>query len=300
MVYTVTFNPAIDYIMKLNEFKSDDINRSYDEEFHYGGKGINVSAILTRLGIENCALGYKAGFTGEKLEELLAADGINTDFIRLESGATRINVKIKAQTDLDFNACGPEINEKELEQLIKKTESLKKDDILVLAGSVPNGISDDVYERILKRVCNLEIHAVVDAAGDLLRKVLKYKPFLVKPNNSELGGLFSVKIESENQAIEYAERLRKMGALNVLVSRGKEGAVLVDETGSIHSIGNISKKHVNSVGCGDSMVAGFIAGYLQKRDYSYALKLGAACGNATAFCYGLAQKEDIDRALGLF
>jgi len=296
MIYTVTFNPALDYVMKVEKLRFDDINRTNGEELYYGGKGINVSVILSRLGIENCALGFKAGFTGDKLEEMLKADGINTDFIELKSGETRINVKIKGETELDVNAAGPEIGEAELHRFFDKIEGFKPGDIIVLAGSVPNTLPDNIYEKILAKVSPEGVHAVVDATGDLLLNVLKYKPFLIKPNNLELGDLFSVKAETESDIIKYAKKLQEMGARNVLVSRGKNGALLIDENGSSHSVGIISGRPVNSVGCGDSMVAGFIAGYIKNKDYSYALKLGAACGNATAFCYGLADRAGIEKA----
>lgn len=296
MIYTVTFNPALDYVMKVEKLRFDDINRTNGEALHYGGKGINVSAILSRLGIENYALGFQAGFTGDKLEEMLKADGINTDFIKLKSGITRINVKIKGETELDINASGPEIDDNALEQLFNKFKKLKADDILVLAGSVPNTLPDNIYEKILEKTALSGVHAVVDATGDLLLNVLKYRPFLVKPNNLELGDLFSAKAETESDIVKYAKRLQEMGAQNILVSRGKEGALLIDEKGKCHSIGIIPGKPVNSVGCGDSMVAGFIAGYIKRQDYSYALKLGSACGNATAFCYGLAERKEIENA----
>lgn len=296
MIYTVTFNPALDYVMKVEKLRFDDINRTYGEELYYGGKGINVSAILSRLGMENTALGFKAGFTGEKLEELLRQDGINTDFIALKSGMTRINVKVKAETELDINAVGPPIERKEVEKLFDKIRNLKKGDVIVLAGSVPGALPSDIYEKILSETSKAGVEAVVDSTGDLLLNVLKYHPFLIKPNNFELGDLFGVKIKNEAEIEKYAKLLQEKGARNVLVSRGKDGATLVTEDGAVHTIGIIPGKPLNSVGCGDSMVAGFVAGYIEKRDYAYALKLGSACSNATAFSYGLADKAGIDNA----
>lgn len=296
MIYTVTFNPALDYVMKVEKLRFDDINRTYGEELYYGGKGINVSAILSRLGMENTALGFKAGFTGEKLEELLRADGINTDFIALKNGMTRINVKVKAETELDINAVGPSIEKEEVEKLFDKIRNIKKGDVIVLAGSVPGALPSDIYEKILSVTSQAGVEAVVDSTGDLLLNVLKYHPFLIKPNNFELGDLFGVKIKDETEIEKYAKLLQEKGARNVLVSRGKDGATLVTEDGAVHTIGIIPGKPLNSVGCGDSMVAGFVAGYIEKRDYAYALKLGSACSNATAFSYGLADKAGIDDA----
>lgn len=298
MIYTVTFNPALDYVMKVEKLRYDDINRTYGEELYYGGKGINVSVILSRLGMENTALGFKAGFTGEKLEELLKEEGINTDFIALKSGMTRINVKIKAETELDINAVGPPIEREEVDKLFEKIKNLKKGDVIVLAGSVPGALPTDIYEKILSVTSQSGVEAVVDSTGDLLLNVLKYHPFLIKPNNFELGDLFGVKIKNEAEIEKYAKQLQEKGARNVLVSRGKEGATLVTEDGDVHTIGIIPGKPLNSVGCGDSMVAGFVAGYLNKLDYAYALKLGSACSNATAFSYGLADKAGIDDAFG--
>jgi len=298
MIYTVTFNPALDYVMKVEKLRYDDINRTYGEELYYGGKGINVSVILSRLGMENTALGFKAGFTGEKLEKLLKEEGINTDFIALKSGMTRINVKIKAETELDINAVGPPIEREEVDKLFEKIKNLKKGDVIVLAGSVPGALPADIYEKILSVTSQSGVEAVVDSTGDLLLNVLKYHPFLIKPNNFELGDLFGVKIKNEAEIEKYAKQLQEKGARNVLVSRGKEGATLVTEDGDVHTIGIIPGKPLNSVGCGDSMVAGFVAGYLNKRDYAYALKLGSACSNATAFSYGLADKAGIDDAFG--
>ncbi len=298
MIYTVTFNPALDYVMKVEKLRYDDINRTYGEELYYGGKGINVSVILSRLGMENTALGFKAGFTGEKLEELLKEEGINTDFIALKSGMTRINVKIKAETELDINAVGPPIEREEVDKLFEKIKNLKKGDVIVLAGSVPGALPADIYEKILSVTSQSGVEAVVDSTGDLLLNVLKYHPFLIKPNNFELGDLFGVKIKNEAEIEKYAKLLQEKGARNVLVSRGKEGATLVTEDGDVHTIGIIPGKPLNSVGCGDSMVAGFVAGYLNKRDYAYALKLGSACSNATAFSYGLADKAGIDDVFG--
>ena len=295
MVYTVTLNPALDYVMKLKALRTDDINRTDGEEIYYGGKGINVSVILTQLGIPNTALGFLGGFTGKKLEEMLKNDNINCDFNYLKNGDTRINVKIKADKEIDLNACGPEITKEDMQSFLKKLDSIKSGDYLILAGSIPNTLPDDIYEQILERAGDRNINCVVDATGDLLKNVLKYKPFLIKPNHHELGDLFSVQIKSDDDIVKYSKKLQEMGAKNVLVSMAKDGAMLTDENGCVHKIGNAKGKLINSVGCGDSMVAGFTAGYIKTADYSYALRLGSACGNATAFSEKLATREEIER-----
>lgn len=295
MVYTVTLNPALDYVMKLKALRTDDINRTDGEEIYYGGKGINVSVILTQLGIPNTALGFLGGFTGKKLEEMLKNDNVSCDFNHLKNGDTRINVKIKADKEIDLNACGPEITKEDMQSFLRKLDSIKSGDYLILAGSIPNTLPDDIYEQILERVGDRNINCVVDATGDLLKNVLKYKPFLIKPNHHELGDLFSVQIKSDDDIVKYSKKLQEMGARNVLVSMAKDGAMLTDENGNVHKIGNAKGKLINSVGCGDSMVAGFTAGYIKTADYSYALRLGSACGNATAFSEKLATREEIER-----
>ena len=295
MVYTVTLNPALDYVMKLKALRTDDINRTDGEEIYYGGKGINVSVILTQLGIPNTALGFLAGFTGKKLEEMLKNDNISCDFNYLKNGDTRINVKIKADKEIDLNACGPEITKEDMHSFLRKLDGIKSGDYLILAGSIPNTLPDDIYEQILERVGDRNINCVVDATGDLLKNVLKYKPFLIKPNHHELGDLFSVQIKSDDDIVKYSKKLQEMGAKNVLVSMAKDGAMLTDENGCVHKIGNAKGKLINSVGCGDSMVAGFTAGYIKTADYSFALRLGSACGNATAFSEKLATREEIER-----
>lgn len=297
MIYTVTFNPALDYTMKVNNLQTGEINRADSEQMNYGGKGINVSAILSRLKTENKALGFIAGFSGDKLADMLNADGIDNDFVKLNNGFTRINVKIKSDNETDINANGPDIQKEELEKLFEKLDALKQGDYLVLAGSIPKSLPDNIYENILERLKNRNIKFVIDATGDLLLNVLHFKPFLIKPNHHELGELFDVKIKEYDDIVKYSKLLQEKGAENVLVSCGKKGAVLLDSQGNTYKIGNVPGKIVSSVGCGDSMVAGFVAGYIEKGDYAYALKLGAACGNATAFSQSLATKEEIDAML---
>ena len=295
MVYTITLNPALDYVMKVGKLRYDDINRSKSEEIYYGGKGINVSVILTRLGVHNKALGFVAGFTGRKLEQMLVDEGIDCDFNRLSNGQTRINVKIKADTELDVNASGPDISEDDIKDLMDKLDYIGEDDYLVLAGSIPSTLPDDIYERILSRLQSRGVNFIVDATGDLLKKALPYKPFLVKPNHHELGDLFGVETKTEEDIVKYARKVQEMGARNVLVSRAKDGATLIDENSNVTTFANVDGELVNSVGCGDSMVAGFLAGYINKKDYAYALKLGAACGNATAFSEELATADEIKK-----
>lgn len=296
MIYTVTFNPALDYVMHVEKMRTDDINRTTGEELLYGGKGINVSVILTRLGVENRALGFTAGFTGRQLKEMLDADGIANDFVDLEKGFTRINVKVKSDVSFDINALGPDIMPGDLQRLMDKLSALGPGDTLVLAGSIPPALPEDTYEKIMAALAGREVRFVVDTTGQSLLRALNYKPFLIKPNHHELGDLFGVKVKTLEEIKTYAHRLQQMGARNVLVSRGKDGAALIAEDGACYEAGIIDRKPVNSVGCGDSMVAGFVAGWTQTGDYGEALLLGAAAGNATAFSIGLADKNGIEEA----
>ncbi|MCI6676344.1 MAG: 1-phosphofructokinase [Clostridiales bacterium] len=297
MIYTVTFNPAIDYVVRMDSFLLDTVNRTIAEEIYYGGKGINVSAVLRELGHDSMALGFIAGFTGDEIAEGLNKQGIHTDFIRLDEGMSRINVKIKAQQETEINGQGPHISEAAVEQLFDKLDSLKAGDVLILAGSIPTSMPEDSYEQIMARLDGKNIQIVVDATKSLLVNVLKYHPFLVKPNNHELGEIFHTVLKTSDEIIEAAKKLQQMGARNVLISMAGDGAILVAENGEIHQIGVPKGKVQNSVGAGDSMVAGFTAGYMEKQDYLYALKLGTACGSATAFSKGLAVKEDIEQLL---
>ena len=292
MVYTVTFNPAIDYVVHTDELVVGRTNRSKSEEMYVGGKGINVSMVLAELGIRSKALGFVAGFTGRAIEDGAKEKGVETDFVHLESGCSRINVKIKSGEETELNGQGPKIPDKAIEKLLGKLDKLEDGDVLVLAGSIPGTLPSDIYEKILARLSERKIKTVVDATKDLLLNVLKYKPFLIKPNNHELGEMFGVKLNTEDEIISYAKKLREMGAVNVLVSMAGDGAILVDEDGKVHKCGVCKGTVKNSVGAGDSMVAGFIAGST-KGDYGYALKLGTATGGATAFSDELAKKEEI-------
>lgn len=296
MVYTVTFNPAIDYVVRMNEMKTGEVNRTSSEEMYFGGKGINVSVVLKELGITSRALGFTAGFTGEAIEQGVAAMGIESDFVRLPKGNSRINVKIKASDETEINGQGPDIDEASLNALFEKLDTLENGDTLILAGSIPNSLPQDIYMQILAKLADKEIRTVVDATKDLLLNVLKYKPFLIKPNDRELGEMFGVVPEGREDIIRYARKLKEMGAQNVLVSMAGDGAVLVDEFGEVHSCGVCSGEVKNSVGAGDSMIAGFIAG-LMEGDHEHALKLGTATGGATAFSDGLATRELISELI---
>ncbi len=291
MIYTVTFNPALDYVVFLEGLTPGDINRSVRESIFYGGKGINVSTILNTLGLETSALGFIAGFTGKALKEGVASLGIHADFIELPEGNTRINVKVKHGDETEINGQGPVITPEALDQLFAKLDTLTEEDILVLAGSIPNTLPDDVYERIMARLEPKGIRIVVDATKDLLMNVLKYHPFLIKPNNHELGEMFGVVLKTPEEIEHYAKELQKKGARNVLISMAGDGAMLITEDGQTIKIGTPKGKVVNSVGAGDSMVAGFVAGYLRTGSYEEALKTGTAAGSATAFSEGLASLE---------
>lgn len=296
MVYTVTFNPAIDYVVHTGEMRLGSTNRSEREEMYFGGKGINVSIVLRELGIDSKALGFTAGFTGEAIEKGLADMGIDTDFVRLETGNSRINVKIKSTEETELNGQGPHIDDKAVEALFEKLDTLSDGDTLILAGSIPSTLPSDIYERILERLSQKNIRIIVDATKDLLLNVLKYRPFLIKPNNHELCEMFGIELNSDEDIEKYARRLQEMGAVNVLISMAGDGAMLIDETGRMHRCGVCKGKVRNSVGAGDSMVAGFTAG-IQNGDYEYALKLGTAAGGATAFSDGLATKKKIAELL---
>ena len=297
MIYTVTFNPALDYVVFLDAMRLGDINRTKRESIFYGGKGINVSTILNMLGMETTALGFVAGFTGRAIEEGVGSLGIRTDFIHLPQGNSRINVKIKHGDETEINGQGPVITEEAIDSLFAKLDTLGSEDILVLAGSIPNTLPEDIYERILARLEGKGIRIVVDATKDLLLNVLKYHPFLIKPNNHELGEMFQTVCETEEEIVHYARELQKMGARNVLISMAGDGAILITEEGESIQMGTPKGKVVNSVGAGDSMVAGFVAGYLQTGSYAQALKTGTAAGSATAFSEGLADREMFDRML---
>ena len=297
MIYTVTFNPALDYVVFLDGLKLGDINRTTRESIYYGGKGINVSTILNTLGMETTALGFVAGFTGKAIEDGLNAQGMHTDFIHLPEGNSRINVKVKHGDETEINGQGPVITQEAIDALFEKLNALREEDVLVLAGSIPNTLPEDIYERILAALSGKGIRIAVDATKDLLLNVLKYHPFLIKPNNHELGEMFHTVCDTREDIEHYARELQKMGARNVLISMAGDGAIPITEDGGSIRMGTPKGKVVNSVGAGDSMVAGFLAGYLKNGNYEEALKTGTAAGSATAFSEGLASREMFEKML---
>lgn len=294
MIYTVTLSPSIDYIVRLSNMRFNVTNRSDSEEFYFGGKGLNVSQVLAELDLDSTALGFLAGFTGDAIEKGLKNNRIRTDFIHLSEGFTRINIKLKSGGETEINGQGPDIPESALEQLMQKLDQIRDGDTLVLAGSIPKTCPDDIYERMLERIKGKKVMIAVDATRQLLVNSLSMHPFLIKPNRMELAEIFHTEVETEDDVKKYAGKLQEMGARNVIVSLGRKGAFLLDETGASHSCGVLKQPVLNTVGAGDSMVAGFIAGYIKTGDYGYALKLGSACGNATSFLPGLATRAKID------
>lgn len=293
MIYTVTFNPALDYVVRVDHFTLGAVNRTVQEHIFYGGKGINVSAVLANLGYDNTALGFVAGFTGEEIERGTKTLGFKSDFIHVKKGMTRINVKLKAEEESELNGMGPEIMPEDVAALFDKLEKLEKDDVLVLSGSIPASISDTIYEEIMERLDGRGIRIVVDATKDLLLNVLQFHPFLIKPNNHELGEMFGVELHTDEEIIRYAKVLQERGAQNVLISMAGDGAILITEDGQVLKRKPPKGTVKNSVGAGDSMVAGFTAGYLKSGSYEEALKLGTAAGSASAFSDGLATREAI-------
>lgn len=297
MIYTVTFNPALDYVIRMESLKLGTVNRSSAEAVYYGGKGINVSTVLKNIGVDSVALGFVAGFTGKEIEEGVKNMGVATDFIKLPEGMSRINVKIKAEQETEINGQGPAISMEKVEKLFEKLDRLEKGDCLVLAGTIPASLPSDIYEQIMDRLKDKEIRIVVDATKDLLLNVLKYHPFLIKPNNHELGEMFGVVLKTDEEIAEYAKKLQERGARNVLISMAGDGAILLTETKEVYKMGVPKGTVVNSVGAGDSMVAGFVASYFKEHDYLKALKFGTATGSATAFSEGLATMDKVEELL---
>jgi 1-phosphofructokinase len=300
MIATVTLNPSLDYIVKVNNFEVGGLNRTDSEIILPGGKGINVSIVLNNLAIDTKSFGFCAGFTGREFEKLLSDMNVASSFINVNNGITRINVKIQGKNETEVNGLGPLISDEETEKLFTQLDNLKSSDILVLAGSIPSTLSKNIYSTIMKRLSNKGIKIVVDTTNELLLNCLEYKPFLIKPNKVELGELFDVKIQNGEDSIKYAKELRKMGAQNVLVSLGKDGAILVDNNDKIHSSIAIGGKVVNSVGAGDSMVAGFLAGYIDNKDYERAFRLGLCAGGASATSRYLATKTEVEKLMNEF
>lgn len=293
MIYTLTFNPALDYILKIPDFTEGIVNRPDAESYLPGGKGINVSVVLSNLNIKNTALGFVAGFTGKEIEQILLSQGVDTDFITLSSGLSRINVKLKAEKETEINANGPTIAECDIKQLFNKLSTLKDGDFLVLAGSTPKGISNTIYSDIIKSLSHKKINFVVDAEKNLLENVLPFKPFLIKPNHHELGDIFGKKFESVEEIAKHAVILRNRGARNVLVSMAGDGGILADESGNVMFCPAPKGKIVNSTGAGDSAVAGFLSGYISTESYKESFKTALCAGSASTFSEFLATKDEI-------
>lgn len=283
MIYTLTFNPALDYVVHVENFKEKHTNRTHKEMIFYGGKGINISFVLKQFNVDSTALGFIAGFTGDELQRGCEAKGILTSFIPVEQGMTRINVKLKSNVETEINGMGPMIEEAHMNQLKQQLSQLQDGDILILSGSIPKGMKDDTYAKLLALLKDEHVMSIVDCTGSLLLNTLTYQPFLIKPNIDELNALFNTNITSKNEILPYAQKLQSLGARNVLVSCGKDGAFLLDEFQQVHTIDALEGTLKNSVGAGDSMVAGFIVGYLKTLNYHTALQYGSIAGSATAF-----------------
>lgn len=294
MIYTVTFNPSLDYIVSVENFQLGLTNRTSSELMLPGGKGVNVSTVLMNLGIENTALGFVAGFVGDEIIRRLEEMGVQNGFIRIEEGVSRINLKLKSIDGTEINGQGPVISPEHVEELMKQLDRLGEGDVLFLSGSIPSSMPDDAYQKIMERLDGRGVQIVVDATKDLLLNVLEYHPFLIKPNNHELGELFGVELKTREEVIPYAKKLQEKGAVNVLVSMAGEGAVLIDANEDVHMASAPKGTLVNGVGAGDSMVAGFMAGWLEKQDYEHAFCMGVSAGSASAFSEHLATKAEIE------
>lgn len=297
MIYTITFNPALDYVIKVEDFKLGSVNRSNFEEVYAGGKGINVSIVLNNLGVKSKALGYIAGFTGEEIEKRIRNLGCETDFIKVSRGMSRINVKLKTKDETEINGQGPKITEKDVEELYIKLENLQEGDILVLAGSIPNTLPENIYENIMGKMKDKGVLIIVDATKEPLLNVLKYNPFLVKPNHHELSEVFNEVIRTTDDIIHYGKKLRAMGAKNVLISMAGEGAIMITENNEVMKSSAPKGFVKNSVGAGDSVVAGFLAGYIENKDLREAFKMGVATGSASAFSEELATRDEVEKLL---
>lgn len=297
MIYTVTFNPSIDYIVDVDNFKTGIVNRTSGEKIFAGGKGINVSIVLKNLGFDSTALGFTAGFTGEQIQSMLKSQGIDTDFIHVEEGMSRINVKLRSDEESEINGQGPAISKSDIDKLYARLDQLENGDTLVLAGSIPSVMPESMYMDIMEHLQGKELNIAVDATKDLLMNVLKYRPFVIKPNNHELGEMFGVDIKDKDDVVTYGRKLRDMGARNVLVSMAGDGAVLIDENDKVYKAEAPKGKVCNSVGAGDSMVAGFLAGYARTGNYGEAFKMGVSTGSASAFSENLATAQEVEQIL---
>lgn len=297
MIYTVTFNPSLDYIVRVDDFRLGQVNRTTEELLYPGGKGINVSFVLKNLGLDSTALGFLAGFTGDEIRRLLKEQGIDEDFIEVKQGISRINMKLRSNEESEINGQGPAIEKSDINRLYQRLDRLEQHDILVLAGSIPSVMSESMYRDIMEHLKEKQLKVVVDATQDLLMNVLPYHPFLIKPNNHELGQIFGLELKEKEDVIKYAKKLQEQGAVNVLVSMAGDGAVLIAEDGSVYESDAPKGKVVNSVGAGDSMVAGFLAGYLQTGRYEEAFKMGICTGSASAFSEKLATKREVEEIM---
>ncbi len=298
VIYTVTFNPSLDYIVSVKDFRPGMTNRTSSELMLAGGKGINVSIVLGNLGIKSTALGFIAGFTGDEIVRRLHNGGINSEFIKINDGISRINIKLKSIDGTEINGQGPHIDSSHIEQLMNRLRRLESGDVLVLAGSIPAGISDNIYKDIMDMLKDKGVQIVVDATSRLLTNVLEYNPFFIKPNQHELGDIFNVTLNTQEEVIPYALKLKKMGAVNVCVSMGGKGAILVADDGNVYKAKAPDGILKNSVGAGDSLVAGFLSGWIEKKDYEYAFRKGVATGSASAFSERLATNGEVNGLIG--
>lgn len=298
MIYTVTFNPSLDYIVSVKDFRPGMTNRTSSELMLAGGKGINVSIVLGNLGIKSTALGFIAGFTGDEIVRRLHNGGINSEFIKINDGISRINIKLKSIDGTEINGQGPHIDSSHIEQLMNRLRRLESGDVLVLAGSIPAGISDNIYKDIMDMLKDKGVQIVVDATSRLLTNVLEYNPFFIKPNQHELGDIFNVTLNTQEEVIPYALELKKMGAVNVCVSMGGKGAILVADDGNVYKAKAPDGILKNSVGAGDSLVAGFLSGWIENKDYEYAFRKGVATGSASAFSERLATNGEVNDLIG--
>ena len=298
VIYTVTFNPSLDYIVSVKDFRPGMTNRTSSELMLAGGKGINVSIVLGNLGIKSTALGFIAGFTGDEIVRRLHNGGINSEFIKINDGISRINIKLKSIDGTEINGQGPHIDSSHIEQLMNRLRRLESGDVLVLAGSIPAGISDNIYKDIMDMLKDKGVQIVVDATSRLLTNVLEYNPFFIKPNQHELGDIFNVTLNTQEEVIPYALELKKVGAVNVCVSMGGKGAILVADDGNVYKAKAPDGILKNSVGAGDSLVAGFLSGWIEKKDYEYAFRKGVATGSASAFSERLATNGEVNDLIG--
>ena len=297
MFYTVTLNPALDYISQVDDFSIGKINRTKTEKILPGGKGLNVSMVLKNLEIDTVAIGFIAGFTGDELRKQMEQKGVKTEFIKVQNGITRINVKISSNQETALNGIGPDIDEKDIEELLQKINEITSDDLVILSGNIPKSIPKNIYQIICDILEKNNVTFIVDATRELLIDVLKYKPFLIKPNKEELEETFKVKITTKDELVTYAKKLQDMGAQNVLISLGGDGAMLLNKEDKVYYSKAPKGKVINTVGAGDSMVAGFLAGYKKTKDYEQAFKMGIATGSASAFSMDLATAKEVENLL---